>query len=458
MADTPTLNYPDILGEITNGARFNTGVVQVALALRPRVVRAGRPFEVILLVQNASDADIDVAATLSLPDTDAAKKKGRFVTKAGRLVVGLKPAEVGYVVQPVSTMPDTAVSADYKIGVDIKAQPAAKGGKPQRVRLPEGGGPVEQKHLHAETKQHIEELKNLHYITHAKSKLTGGNVLEAPLSIMTGKLGEIAELKPGWVSLWTLSDHQDDRLLLFRYKDDLLNGVLPKLKRARLYGPLLEVTQAHFEKGGYPLHQVEAQFVAKLLTLILEYASPSELSAGGHGELAAGDFNLQPLLDPERLADPRPIVLPHWCSGFMRLLPHEPRAAAYPVETITRMLYNELLQDAMTHAFKIIEQSTGEELGDENEMQEYIGNTIERLNGKGQLDFTHAYMPLVLGGLVMFDSVIMPGEKLEELVNETNHMLEVREEEKDDDNELVFTLTQRLVERAVMKYGYRDID
>ena len=86
MSARATPNYPDILGAITGGLRCNINVVQLALAVRPRVVRAGRPFEAILLVQNASDVNVDVTATLHLPDKDAAKQKNQFTSHHVRLV------------------------------------------------------------------------------------------------------------------------------------------------------------------------------------------------------------------------------------------------------------------------------------------------------------------------------------------------------------------------------------
>ena len=67
MPDSSALNYPDILGFITGGPRLNAGVVQIALATRPRVVRAGRPFEAILLIQNACDANAVSYTHLTLP-------------------------------------------------------------------------------------------------------------------------------------------------------------------------------------------------------------------------------------------------------------------------------------------------------------------------------------------------------------------------------------------------------
>ncbi len=103
-------NYPDILGHATGGPRHNIGLVQVSLAVRPRVVRAGRPFEAILIVQNASDVEVDVTTTLKFPDRDAKKQKNRFTSKSKKLVVGLEAVEAGYVTLPISCLPGTAVS------------------------------------------------------------------------------------------------------------------------------------------------------------------------------------------------------------------------------------------------------------------------------------------------------------------------------------------------------------
>ncbi|MGB1286081.1 MAG: hypothetical protein ACPG7F_06070, partial [Aggregatilineales bacterium] len=127
------LNYPDVLGYITNNTRLNVNVLQIAAALSPRVVRAGRSLEMHVLLQNASDAELEVIATLRVPDRDAKKQKERFVTKADRLRIGLPPAGVGLVILPVSTLPDTAPGAGYKIGMDVKMKPA-KRGRPSRIR------------------------------------------------------------------------------------------------------------------------------------------------------------------------------------------------------------------------------------------------------------------------------------------------------------------------------------
>lgn len=445
-------NYPDVLGYITNGARYNLSVVQLALAVRPRVVRAGRPFEGLLLIQNASDAPIDVVATLKIPEEDARRQKKRFLTKAERLVVGLQPAEVGYVQLPVSSMPDTAVSAEYKLGMEIAVKPKTNA-KPNRIRAIDGGGAFDPKPLGEERLTALNELKRLSYATTKKGMLR--DVLEASFSVMSGDLGKLVDLQPGWVSLWTLADSHDDRLALARHAETLRSVVLPHLTRVRLFKPLYEETQTRFQKAGYALKNAETHFITKLLTLILEFANPSDPEHGAHSSLAAGTYNLLPLLDMDRLLDEREVIVPAWCSRLMRVIDQDTRAAQYPEIAIARYGYPELLQDAMRYAFQRVSQTLGIELGKEEEINEYINQVITRLNND-VMDFNRTYMPLVLGGLTIYDQVLMPREKTGELLGEMRDVLNQRQHELSRDEKTIHEMADQLVDRAMAKFGYRE--
>ncbi|RMG80421.1 MAG: hypothetical protein D6712_18140, partial [Chloroflexi bacterium] len=271
MAERTPPNFPDILGTITGGLRYNFGFVQAALAVRPRVVRAGRPFEAIILLQNVTDAPIDAQVVLKIPDRDAKRKKGRFVAKNRKLVVGLEAAEVGYVTLPINCLPDTAIGQDYRIGVDIKTRLVDKNTKPKRIRLPEGGGEVEMDILSNSLRGEIASLQSLAFDSMSQSIL--GSTVEVPFSVMSGRAGTLAELKAGWTSLWTIKDHLDDRLLLQRYYQTLKAMVLPNIRRKQSYEMLLRQTETAFSKAGFPLRPIEQFLVAKLLTLILEYGA-----------------------------------------------------------------------------------------------------------------------------------------------------------------------------------------
>lgn len=445
-------NYPDVLGYMTNGARYNLNVVQLALGVRPRVVRAGRPFEAILLIQNASDVPLDVIATLKIPEEDARRQKKKFITKAERLVVGVAAGEVGYVQLPISSMPDTAVGADYKLGMQITVKPK-NNAKPNRIRDEAGSGHFMIGSISEQRRAALDELKRLSYATTKKGVLR--DVLETTFSVMSGDIGKLADLQPGWVSLWTLADLNDDRLALARHADTLRGVVLPKLVRQKVFKPLLDETLTHFKTGGFELQQVEAVYITKLLTLILEFANPRDHEHGAHGPLAAGEYNLLPLLDEDRLLDSRPINLPAWCSRLLRVIDQDARAAQYPEVAIARYGYEDLLQDAMLYGFKMIEQTLGVDLGKEDDMRQYGAHVVKLLQD-GEIDFNHSYMPLVLGGLAVYDQVVLPREKIGELLNELREALLQRKHTLDADGRTLYDMAEKLIDRAMVKYGYRE--
>jgi hypothetical protein len=442
MSAASSIQYPDILGAITGGTRANIGVVQVALAVRPQAPRVGRPFEVILLLQNASDAAVDVTAAIHLPSVDARGQKLRFICKAQRLVVGVEAAEVGYVVLPVTTLPDTAPGNDYKVGVELNVKAL---GKPSRIRQPDGGG-MSLDALSDGAKERIAALRDVRYAADPR----GRNGIEAPLALQAGALGQIVDFKPGWVSVCKLRDYRDSRLFLHRYGSLLQVNTLPHLKRAEVFAPLLEVTQRRFADAGFALEQAEALVIAKLLTLILEYATPRHT---GHGHQAAGAYNIAGLLerDPFGMDDaPR---LPHWLNGLIGYMDQDVRAASHPVPMLTRYLYEPLLRDGMDYAFTLIGAATGENLGSDDERARYCDALIGRLGEKGNLDLSHVYLPLVLGGILVCDRLLLANEHPADVFRGIQAAVESRAGACADDGGEICDMANRLLLRMSQKNG-----
>lgn len=442
----PPPNYPDLLGYATGGARCNINVVQLALAVRPRAVRAGRPFEAILLAQNASDVDVDLTATLYLPEQDAKRQKDRFLTKKNRLLVGLRPAEVGYVVLPLSSLPDTAVSEDYKIGMEVSVKPLKK---PNRVRLADGGGAVVLEHLRDDIKEKLDELKKLSFSVTKRFGLR--DMIEAPFGVLPGRLGQISDLQPGWVSLWTMRDYVDKEFLWQKYGPAMLTSVLPRLKKAAVLEPLAQTTRRRFEDAGYPLQPLEALYIAKMLTYILEMALPDEQAV----DYLYDDFydvGLALKNSRESGGEPR---LPRWANGMLHAIAQDEKVVDTAEELVAGSLYDELLLDAIPHAFSMLKTITGESLGNTAEIQEYSEGVVSRLVQKAGMDFTHAYMPLLIGGVIVYDRVVSPVEDVSESLRGMHDVLVAREVERNDNNDIVFKLTREMVNRSLQKFGFR---
>ncbi len=445
-------NYPDVLGYLTGMERLNINIVQAAMTVRPRVVRAGRPFEVIMLLQNAADCPVDVTVTLTVPEKDAKGNKGRFLVGTERLVVGLEAAEVGMVKLPVSTMPDTAVSESYSLTMDLDVKPLEKA---NRIRANDGGGAFDPSHVPSDRREHLEALKQLTYSVKKRGGLfRGGNSVELNFALLPGKVGKIAKLNAGWESLWKVEDNQDDTMFVERYGELIRVHTVPALRRSTLYPILLEKNAKRFETAGYPLTEIENSLVARLMTLILEYANSKEMV---HTGIEAGIYDVRAVLNPkERMIQVELPKIPHWLSGFLRAVAKDERVARVPAKAIPHFVYDELLLDALTLAFQTIEVSTGEDLGTPEEMDEYAAGVITALRRKGKMDFTHAYMPLVLGGVLLFDRVLIGDEQLKDVLAEIRILLRERASERNEDNDAIFDMASLVVNHTLKKFGMYD--
>lgn len=439
-----SVNYPDILGLITGGWRCNIGVAQVAVAALPRIVRAGRPFEVILLVQNASDGAIDVSMALHLPKQDAKKQRDRFICRTQRLVVGVKSAEVGYVVLPVTTLPDTAVSDSYKIGVEFEIKPL---GKPNRIRLHEGRGKVSLELMTDESKTKIETLKAANFYT---EKQGTQSLIEIPITVMSGTVGTLADFTPGWVSISKMSDYGDDRLLMHRFGPLIQTYTLPQLKRDNMLPPLIEATYTRFAEAGYALKLPEAMAIAKLMTLILEYASPRY---NAHGNIAAGSYNMEALFQRNPFTLEAHMEFPHWFRALLTMLERDERAAAHVAVMIPRYLYDDLLRDAIDFSFNLVEGATGENLGSLDERATYRERVIHALGQKSGVDFSKAYLPLIMGGILVNELLIFQKENPLERLQEIEAALHQRADELNPPDEGVYTMASDILARVAQRNG-----
>ncbi len=440
MADST--NYPDLLGYITGGQHCNVGAAQVAAAVRPRIVHAGRPFEVILLVQSAVEDDIDVTMALRLPGSDAKKQRERFISKTHRLVVTVKGAEVGYIVLPVTTLPDIAVSDGYKIGVEVDVRML---GGSERIRAQEGGGDLDLERLTPETRAEVEALKSLTFQT-ARQRST----INVPVTVMSGTVGKMTDFKPGWVSVCKLDDYHDSRLLLHRYGGTVQVNTLPKLKRSLLLQPLVDTTQTCFAEAGYPLQEPEAYAIAKLMTLVLEYATPRY---NAHGNIAARGFDVEALIARDPFSFETPPPLPHWFSGFIGTLERDERAALHPAQVIPRYLYDDLLRDAVDFGFDLVVETTGEDMGSAEERATYREQLIALLKHKSGLDFSRVYLPLVIGGLLINEQVIIKEENPTELLRAVSAALDARLSELSEGDRPLVAMIKDVLARTGQRYG-----
>jgi len=78
-------------------------------------------------------------------------------------------------------------------------------------------------------------------------------------------------------------------------------------------------------------------------------------------------------------------------------------------------------------------------------MKSYADAMIGRMLKPGEMNFSYTYLPLVLGGILVQDRVLLPDEKLKDILNELKDLLDHRAEEHTEDTDLIFELQTGLL-------------
>jgi hypothetical protein len=451
MADNNVPNYPDILGYITGGDRLTiANEVEVAVAAHPQVVRAGRPFEVIAVMQNITDVNLQVIAVLQLPKKDVKNTSDRFLTKNDRLSITVQPAETGYLILPVWSHPDTA-PGDYPIGVELEVKSLDK---PRRIRQkPESDLAVNLQYYFSLSEESAEQLASLKSLTFSSEKRgLFGKGIETTVRVGPGKGSKPLRSNPEWISLWSLGTDTDVRPLLERYHTLLAQKVLPTLTVAHLYDALHRSTRDRLFIAGYPAREVEVHYIVKLMIAVLEMGRQPHGPEAYPGE---NMYRVAGLLQNGWPTDGRPIPLPHWCRRLLFTIGFDDRVLENPIEALSRPLYEELLRDAVWYGFKLLRSATGVDLGDDQDMRAYAEQIIKALwEPDVSLDFIDVHMPMVFGGLLVDDRVKMASEDRFNNFHELLEMYESREDQYGEDMSIFFDLALHLVDTALQKHGF----
>ncbi|MEO8610269.1 MAG: hypothetical protein ABI690_20405 [Chloroflexota bacterium] len=463
-------NYPDILSYVTNGQQMLVSVIQAALSVRPETVPAGRPFEAIIMLQNTTDVNVEVTASLQLPAADAARVKGRFVAQPDHQVVTLLPAEVGYLVMPIYVYPDTAPANHYKLGVDLRAIPMAQ---PRRIRQIKVNGVTNEINLEYyfyltdETIDSLMELRELEFSAGSKGVLAGasallgktrflgktgmlGSGLETSFNVGAAQMGKLTHSKTGWISLWAMGDSSDARPLFERHRDTLTDEILPLLTAESLFRPFYSATQTYLKKQSYVVQSLEIMFMTKLLTsVVAAAANPPKVYDYPGQEL----YHVGGLGQRGHAHDGSPIPLPFWSRTLLGLIGVDPQVMTNPAATLAGPLYEDVLRDAITHGINMLHAVTGLELGTRDEAYVYTEYLIDLIKQPNRpLTFSDVYLPLVIGGILVTNDVVMKEEEPLFSFQKMHETLLARQPEHTDENDLVFQMTEQCLAWALRRY------
>jgi hypothetical protein len=446
MFENKSPNYPDILGYITGDNRLTSGVLQAALATTTRVIPAGQTFAVLLLLQNLSDVNVEVKANLQVPAQDARRQKGRFIPESPVATVTVAPAEVGYQVLPVDTLPDTH-HALYTLGLSLEVTPLAK---PRRIRQADGKGAVNLNYYFYLSWETIERLLKLKNLAFSGGKGLLGNTLETTITVDPPRGKGAAAPKAGWNRLWALEQNSDARPLLERYSTELRTQILPALKDAPLVKLFGNAIGERVKSTGYRIRSAEAYFIARLFQEVID-RSRRKLPTFHEPEERA-DYVAAVLSEPWP-TDGSPIPLPNWCRGLLGMISEDERVLARPAEALANSLLNDVIRDAVRVGFQDIKRASRRNLGTTAEIQIYSDYLVNTLGQQEKpVEFVDLYLPLVLGGIVVADNIPLPDMKHFDKLKQISQRVQEESFNRNADTALSFDVIDDVMEWAMRRY------
>ncbi len=447
MGDQSLPNYPDILGYISDNERhIISNVVDVAITVRPQIVKAGRAFSVIVLAQNLTDVSVQVFTVVELPPKDQNKEDQPFQSTSNTFQTTLYPAEVGYIVMPINSRL-TAAPGDYRLSVEFYVRPKSK---PRTIRDTKGVSSLDYYfYLSESTLSRMAKLKQLPF-TGSKRGLFGSKALEINFKLEPGTEWKGTQKKPSWVSLWTMGEHTDGRALLERHKRTLTTHVFPNLTKENLYRPLRIISQQRIRAGGYDIDNIETHYIAKLIICLLQMSWETQSST------AVEVYHIAKNLKKPWPTDGTPIPLPRWCRVFLDRMDFDERFIAHPIDVLVGPLYGDLMYDAIEYGFHLMHTFTNVNLGTIYQINEYATQIVDMLwDPEADLDLVEIYVPLVLGGVLVDERVLIPNENKLENLQTLFKILESHKSEDDPDRMEVITMCEDVIHLVLKKYGYR---
>lgn len=407
--------YPDVLGAVTGGPRLHLETLQIAVGIYPRQAYLNQPVELVIALQNQTDAPVDVKVAVALP-TRTPQGKAIAIRCAKKGVdLTLKAGEAGALRIPLVPEPPTPPGKDYPIRVQVRHR-AKRGAK--LMRPPTLGAPPS---VLAVSPFKLQALSDIPYVTTAddgyrETLTTALTIVDRTLPIPKQPLQERFE------SLWSAEQMGEERERLIASVDAARVAAANFIRHA-LHAPVLEAVDDRFALRGLPLHPGEAKAIAKMMIYTLDDGLSNDPA--------------------DRLEDKR------WFQTLCQALAHEPSLATLnPGELAVRYLFDSAVYDAVLQGFGLIRPRVQVNLGDRAERIQYADKVLRWLAGQLAPDIVYIYLPLALGGITVNTVVTGEDDDPWALLDELREAARGRARLAAGGVSEVFDLIEKLLQRA----------
>lgn len=368
--------YPDVLSAIAGGLRLDLPEIQAAVGVYPRSAYYNQPVEVIIILQNMTDAPAEVRVELQAPSRDADGAPIKIAAPRGAVTQTLSGGEVGVLRLPILPQLPTRPNAALPIEVSVRA----RGKLGAAIRPPAGGAPPS---VLAVSPFKMQALREIDFSDPAED-MRGDNIL-VYFELASKQMPALTAVpKVNYEVLWTQANMVAERQNIGENLD-AARMVATTLQVPDIFSPVLRSTEELFGLYGLPLHPGEARAIAKMLAYTLTDRSDTD-----------------PTFRHEDL---------RWYQTLAQALASDPTIARWePGDIVARYLYESVIFDAVLAGFTLIRPRVRTNLGDRAERLAYANRVMHWLAGQLPPDLSYVYLPLVMGGIVVNAQVAPRGD------------------------------------------------
>ena len=365
--------YPDVLGDyVGGGRRWEAWGVQFVWRMTPQPVLPGDVAWLLIPMQSEWNVPITLTVHLELPHGRAKGAQEPFFQAQKDTEVPLERLEVGELRLPIYVHPETP-SGRHPLEVVLRTTSAPRG---ERARPSKKVGQVDAEAFPFVEGLGLAQTIGVDYYTEARQKFREDlEVLDEPPA--EGR--PPADLTPIFATYWTAEDWEAQAAAQ-QEGNSRRPYLVTELAPQAIFPLLLDEVRRRFEATSLPLRIGEALMVAKALTLTVQhFLSRPERQDG----------LLVPLVQAARA---------------------EGASTMEPKRLLCQAGFPRLVRLGAALAFGLLRSALGEDpwtLEEQQAVTELLG---KRMAEPGPLGVEFAYIPLVLGGVLVNRMVVMPGE------------------------------------------------
>ncbi len=368
------LEYPDVMNDVTDARlRFESGSVQYLAEFRPGSAAAGSGVQLALVLQNTVDVPVHVGIRLALPKL---RRRLRRLSQPAfgilepyvRLTLG--DSEVGQLMIPVHIQPQVP-PGEYAFTVHVESVTEQRASRTRPDHSDSRVGDLKIRHLQG---LGITQIVPWGY----RTERAGVQRVLLEVAERADRVDDI-ELAPRFTLLWMPENWALVTSARREVGERRLHAV-SELTTNALYVAFMRESQATFAQSDVRLYVGEAIFVAKILAYTVAYLM---------GDVSWQDCLLVPILAYARVNE-QP-------TGDMLWL-------------VTQLGYVHVLELAIALSFSLIEQVLGREVWDVTEQIASRDFIVQCLSTGTPLPDEFLYLPLILGGLIVADELVLDEE------------------------------------------------